>query len=150
MARLTLGFSEGILTIGISNHLRRLDKDERRLLTRSRPATRHSHNNPLILSQGDGFEWRKTEVHTTAITESGLYKLIMRSDKDTAKPFQDWVTRDVLPAIRKTGGYLLNEHARETAHADQRTEMPLPQRFRLTLTLGEREPRPRSDVVGSP
>lgn len=42
------------------------------------------------------------------ISESGLYKLIMRSDKPEARKFQDWVTRDVLPAIRKTGGYLMN------------------------------------------
>lgn len=40
------------------------------------------------------------------ISESGLYKLIMRSDKPEACKFQDWVTREVLPAIRKTGGYL--------------------------------------------
>ncbi|WP_417624022.1 Bro-N domain-containing protein [Paremcibacter congregatus] len=39
------------------------------------------------------------------LSESGLYKLIMRSDKPTAKPFQDWVTKEVLPSIRKTGGY---------------------------------------------
>jgi prophage antirepressor-like protein len=37
------------------------------------------------------------------ISESGLYKLIMRSDKPEARAFQDWVTRDVLPAIRKDG-----------------------------------------------
>jgi prophage antirepressor-like protein len=41
--------------------------------------------------------------HAKAITESGLYKLVLRSDKDRAKEFQDWVTRDVLPAIRKDG-----------------------------------------------
>jgi prophage antirepressor-like protein len=41
------------------------------------------------------------------VSESGLYKLIMRSDKPTAKPFQEWVTREVLPSIRKTGGYQL-------------------------------------------
>lgn len=35
------------------------------------------------------------------ISESGLYKLIMRSDKPEAKAFQDWVTKVVLPAIRK-------------------------------------------------
>src|SRR5690606_11495076 len=35
------------------------------------------------------------------ISESGLYKIIMRSDKPEARVFQDWVTRDVLPAIRK-------------------------------------------------
>nr|WP_319497779.1 BRO family protein [uncultured Cohaesibacter sp.] len=40
------------------------------------------------------------------ISESGLYKLILRSDKPQAKQFQDWVTRDVLPAIRKTGSYV--------------------------------------------
>lgn len=38
------------------------------------------------------------------LSESGLNKLIMRSDKPEAKPFQEWVTRDVLPAIRKDGG----------------------------------------------
>jgi prophage antirepressor-like protein len=37
------------------------------------------------------------------ISESGLYKLILRSDKPQAKPFQDWVTQVVLPAIRKDG-----------------------------------------------
>lgn len=35
------------------------------------------------------------------IAESGLYKPIMRSDKPEAKAFQDWVTRVVLPALRK-------------------------------------------------
>lgn len=69
------------------------------------------------------------------ISESGLYKLIMRSDKHTAQPFQEWVTREVLPAIRKTGGYLLNENVRETAHADERTEMPLPAAFQPPMTL---------------
>ncbi|MDP4033479.1 MAG: BRO family protein [Pseudorhodobacter sp.] len=44
---------------------------------------------------------------TICITEAGLYKLIMRSDKPEAKAFQDWVTRDVLPAIRKDGGYIM-------------------------------------------
>ncbi len=39
------------------------------------------------------------------ISESGLYKLIMRSDKPQAKPFQDWVTKVVLLAIRKDGAF---------------------------------------------
>ncbi len=43
------------------------------------------------------------------ITESGLYKLVMRSDKPQARKFQDWVTRDVLPAIRKDGAYIMGE-----------------------------------------
>lgn len=43
------------------------------------------------------------------ISESGLYKLVMRSDKPQARLFQDWVTRDVLPAIRKDGAYIMGE-----------------------------------------
>ena len=45
----------------------------------------------------------------TIITESGLYKLVMRSDKPQAKEFQDWVTGTVLPAIRKDGAYIMGE-----------------------------------------
>lgn len=40
------------------------------------------------------------------ISEPGLYKLIMRSRKHEAKEFQRWVTHEVLPQIRKTGGYI--------------------------------------------
>lgn len=43
------------------------------------------------------------------ISESGLYKVIMRSNKREAGVFQDWVTRVVLPAIRKDGGYITGE-----------------------------------------
>lgn len=40
------------------------------------------------------------------ISEAGLYRLVMRSDKREAEPFIDWVTSEVLPQIRKTGKYL--------------------------------------------
>lgn len=42
---------------------------------------------------------------TNIINESGLYNVILRSDKPEAKPFRKWVTSEVLPSIRKTGGY---------------------------------------------
>ena len=45
----------------------------------------------------------------TLISESGLYKLIMRSDKPEARTFQDWVTQVVLPAIRQDGMYVMGE-----------------------------------------
>ena len=41
------------------------------------------------------------------INESNLYRLIMRSDKPQAEPFQDWVCGEVLPSIRRTGGYMV-------------------------------------------
>lgn len=48
------------------------------------------------------------------ISESGLYKLVMRSDKPQAKPFQDWVTKTVLPSIRKDGAYVMGEEKLKT------------------------------------
>ena len=41
----------------------------------------------------------------STVNESGLYSLIFASRKYEAKKFKKWVTRDVLPTIRKTGGY---------------------------------------------
>ena len=45
-------------------------------------------------------------VQTTVINESGLYALIFGSKLESAKRFKKWVTSEVLPSIRKTGGYL--------------------------------------------
>ena len=45
----------------------------------------------------------------TIISESGLYKVILRSDKPEAKKFTRWVTHEVLPTIRRTGGYLIDK-----------------------------------------
>jgi hypothetical protein len=39
--------------------------------------------------------------HLDVVSESGLYRLIMRSDNPTARPFQDWVTGELLPAVRR-------------------------------------------------
>ena len=39
------------------------------------------------------------------ISEAGLYRLVLRSDKPEAEPFIDWVTSKVLPTLRKTGSY---------------------------------------------
>lgn len=43
---------------------------------------------------------------TNFVTESGLYAVILRSDKPNAKKFRKWVTSEVLPSIRKSGGYI--------------------------------------------
>lgn len=45
----------------------------------------------------------------TIISESGLYNVILRSDKPEAKPFRKWVTAVVLPSIRKNGGYITGQ-----------------------------------------
>lgn len=43
------------------------------------------------------------------ISESGFYTLVLRSRKSIAKPFRIWVTREVLPTIRKTGQYVAGD-----------------------------------------
>ena len=77
-----------VLDLGSAHKVsERLDEDERNQI-------------PLTDSLG-----RKQE--TTIINESGLYNVILRSDKPEAKPFRKWVTSEVLPSIRKTGSYAL-------------------------------------------
>lgn len=52
------------------------------------------------------------------ISEAGLYRLVMRSDKPEAEPFIVWVTEEVLPTIRKTGGIYMTDGALEKTLAD--------------------------------
>lgn len=70
------------------------------------------------------------EQELTIISESGLYDAIFRSNAEGAKPFRRWVTGEVLPAIRKHGGYL-TPAAVEEALADPDTII------RLATTLKE-------------
>ena len=57
------------------------------------------------LIQGSGSNYKSKTIF---INESGLYSLILRAEVDTAKRFAKWVTSEVLPSIRRTGGYMLN------------------------------------------
>lgn len=47
---------------------------------------------------------------TNIVSEAGLYSLILGSKKQEAKAFKRWITHNVLPTIRKTGGYVANEN----------------------------------------
>lgn len=61
---------------------------------------------------GDGVTIRDPmgrEQHPVVINESGLYSLIMSSKLPSAKAFKRWVTSEVLPAIRKNGGYIAGQ-----------------------------------------
>lgn len=65
----------------------------------------------------DKDEFSTTEVidsigrrqQTYIISEPGLYRLVMKSRKPEAKEFQRWVTHEVLPSIRKHGGYMAGQ-----------------------------------------
>ena len=56
------------------------------------------------LIQGSGSNYKTQAIF---INESGLYALILSSKLESAKRFKRWVTSEVLPAIRKQGGYLI-------------------------------------------
>lgn len=58
-------------------------------------------NNESLSSLGQRGGW--------IINESGLYSLILSSKLPTAKDFKRWVTSEVLPSIRKTGGYITGQ-----------------------------------------
>ena len=62
-----------------------------------------SVKNPGKVSRGN--------PNTTLISESGFYKLTMRAQRTNpaARAFQDWVTKEVLPALRKDGMYVMGE-----------------------------------------
>lgn len=75
-----------------TNYTRHLNPDERTKVLRS------------IITPGNV---GRGAPYVSLISESGLYSLILRSRKPEAKAFKKWVTREVLPSIRKTGGYIV-------------------------------------------
>lgn len=101
----------------------RLSTDEKTNVRRTDVDEKMTVPQNLVLGSGRGM------AQATLISEAGIYKLIAKSEKPASKAFDRWVRHDVLPAIRKTGGYLLNEEARDTANADDRAGMPLPEEF---------------------
>ena len=72
---------------------------------------------------------------TYVINESGLYNVILRSDKPEAKPFRRWVTSEVLPSIRRTGGYIQGQETLSPAELMAKALMV------AQKTLSEREAR---------
>ena len=66
--------------------------------------------NSMLSSKPNTMQFRK--LHNTGetfLTEAGVYKLVFLSRKPEAKAFQKWVTKEVLPSIRKTGSYMTRE-----------------------------------------
>lgn len=66
---------------------------------------KHLHLSGVLLGEYK----MSAHINQWFISESGLYKLIMCSNKPEAKTFQDWVTKIVIPSVRKDGGYIMGE-----------------------------------------
>lgn len=85
----------------ISSHV---DVDDKRIIQRSDIATLENH----LPKSAFPYNFTSAEIPNrglTVINESGLYALIFGSKLESAKRFKHWVTSEVLPTIRKTGGY---------------------------------------------
>lgn len=73
------------------------------------------------------------------ISEAGLYRLVMRSDKPEAEPFIAWVTEEVLPTIRKTGGAYLTASKAEELLANPDLIISLAQQVKELRSTNERQ-----------
>ena len=87
-----------------------VDPEDKKKLSELGSKTKQNETDPLKSKQNESF-WLKTgplnrnEGNTIYINESGLYSLILRSKLESARALKRWVTKDVLPSIRKTGRY---------------------------------------------
>ncbi|MDS6237156.1 Bro-N domain-containing protein [Clostridioides difficile] len=75
--------------------------------------TRMNENQVIKLNNSIVTDSHIRKLHNTGenfLTESGVYKLIFKSKKEEAEKFQDWVTDEVLPSIRETGQYQLQQN----------------------------------------
>lgn len=66
----------------------------------------------------------------SVVSESGLYRIAMRSDKPEAQPFIDWLAIDVLPTLRKTGSYSI-------AKTEPVTLIPIAKEFKAAVSLAK-------------
>jgi prophage antirepressor-like protein len=84
------------------------------------------------------------------ITESGLYAVILRSDKPNAKKFRKWVTSEVLPTIRKTGGYVNNDElfiSTYLPYADENTKLIFSQTLKTVREQNETIKRQKKEII---
>lgn len=84
-----------ISVITVRDHIRRFNENQVIKLTNKNILEVGLTNFRKLNNAGENF-----------LKEAGVYKLIFKSRKPDAEKFQDWVTDEVLPQIRKTGGYI--------------------------------------------
>lgn len=94
-------------------------------------ALEHS-NSRMALERLDDDEKGVSSIYTlggkqemAVVNEPGLYTLVLGSRKPEAKAFKRWITHDVIPTIRKTGGYVANDElflATYLPNADEATK----------------------------
>lgn len=84
------------------------------------------------------------------INESGLYSAIIGSKLPSAKQFKHWVTSDVLPTIRKTGGYVNNDElfiSTYLPYADENTKLIFSQTLKTVREQNETIKRQQKEII---
>lgn len=141
-----------VRTVMIDNEPYFVGKDVAEVLGYKKPEnaiSNHVDNDDktTTLIQGTGSNYKSKSV---VINESGVYSLIFGSKLDSAKRFKKWVTSEVLPAIRKNGGYLTDSKIEEVL-TDPDTIINLAKQLKeernqkLMLQQQVAESRPKAD-----
>ena len=101
------------IIVGYKNTMKSIrdhvDPEDKRRLSELAPKSKGNKTLPLKRTPGskqnETFTLTNNEKNTIYIKESGLYSLILHSKLESAGVFKQWVTKEVLPSIRKTGRY---------------------------------------------
>ena len=102
----------GILGYAIQHKAIRehIDPEDRVRLTEPHVGTNRSSSLRALESKGSILDpLKRNEGNAIYINEPGLYSPILRSKLESACVFKRWVTKDVLPSIRKTGRYIYDD-----------------------------------------
>ena len=84
------------------------------------------------------------------LTESGVYKLVFKSHKPNAEKFTDWIADEVLPSIRKTGGYVNNDElfiATYLPYADDSTKLIFAQTLKTVREQNETIKQQKAEIM---
>ena len=101
-----------------------------------------------MISNAGLTDFRK--IHNTGenfLTESGVYKLIFKSRKPEAEKFQDWVTDEVLPALRKNGSYEIKNKKISQASPYKESVVIIQSYLKIGKLLGTAEPMAKAIAV---
>lgn len=89
---------------------------------------------------------RRGNPNALVINEAGLYRLIFTSTKDAAERFQDWVFTQVLPSLRKHGGYINGQEALSPESRAEVLQVVQEAAIRTRSELGEEHREDRRNV----
>lgn len=114
----------------------------------------YSNSRKAIADHTDAEERCNISLHRggemTFISESGLYSLIIRSNKTEAKPFRKWVTSEILPSIRKHGYYVNPKQVNKPTSIKVRTSLEWVKGVREILNLNDSSTLFMLKQVGEP